>query len=109
MSADHPLPWCHLALPFTPLITRPESTYAPQKEGELKPGSKGLALSQEQWQKLAAALPDIAKAVEAEEIGHSVDLGNKRLASVTSFKGSLNVDLREHYEKNGDLAPGSYL
>lgn len=78
-----------------------------QKDGEQKPGSKGLALSREQWHKLLEALPSISKAIETEEVDFSVDLGSKRRASVSNFKGSLRVDLREHYEKDGSLAPGT--
>ena len=65
-----------------------------------------MALSQQQWQTLAACLSDISKAVEAEEIGHFKDLGSSRRVTVSSYKGGLNVDLREHYDKDGDLAPG---
>lgn len=77
-----------------------------QKDGEQKPGSKGLALSQDQWQKLLAGLPSLSNALGTQEVGFSVDLGSNRLASVSSFKGSLGVDFREHYEKDGNLAPG---
>ena len=55
---------------------------------------------------MLAGLPLLSKAVGAEEIGFSIDLGSNRMASVSSFKGSLGVDLREHYEKDGHLAPG---
>ena len=77
-----------------------------QKDEELNPGSKGLALSQDQWKNLREAMPDLSKAVEAEDLKASFDLGSCRYASVTSFKGRLNVDLREHYEKEGIMAPG---
>lgn len=64
-------------------------------------------MSQEQWQRLAEAMPELSKAVEGEELKASVDLGSNKFASVTSFKGRINVDLREHYEKDGNMAPGN--
>lgn len=83
-----------------------QATLHSQKDGELKPGAKGLALTPEQWHVLAASLTELNKAVEEDSIGHTVNLASNRRVTVTSFKGSTNVDLREYYEKNGDLAPG---
>lgn len=77
-----------------------------QKDGEQKPGSKGLALTQEQWQLLATSIPSLSEAAEENNIEYFVELGNKRRASVTSYKGGNNVDLREFYDKDGNMAPG---
>ena len=71
-----------------------KASFELQKEGELKPGAKGLALSQEQWKTLVDNIADISQAVEAGNTGFSIDLGNKRLASVSSYKNKLQVDLR---------------
>ncbi len=51
-------------------------------------------------------MPQLSSAAEQEDEGFSLDLGNNRLASVKIYKGQTQVDLREHYEKDGDLAPG---
>ena len=80
-----------------------------QKDGKQQPGAKGLAMSPPQWRKLADAMPQLTSAAEAEDEGFSLDLGNNRLASVKLYKGQVQVDLREHYEKDGDLAPGGCL
>ncbi len=53
------------------------------------------------------AMPQLSSAAEQEDEGFSLDLGNNRLASVKIYKGQTQVDLREHYEKDGDLAPGA--
>jgi len=35
-----------------------------------------------------------------------VELGNKRFVSLSHFKGRTSVDIREFYEKDGDMLPG---
>ena len=66
---------------------------AVQKDGKQQPGAKGLAMSPPQWRKLADAIPQLTSAAEAEDV----------------YKGQVQVDLREHYEKDGDLTPGGCL
>ena len=36
----------------------------------------------------------------------SSQIGNKRKVSVREFKGRLLIDIREFYEKDGELMPG---
>lgn len=33
-------------------------------------------------------------------------IGNKRFVSLSNFKGKTSVDIREFYEKNGEMCPG---
>lgn len=33
-------------------------------------------------------------------------LGNKKFVDVREFKGKILIDIREYYEKNGEMLPG---
>lgn len=54
-------------------------------------------------------MPQLTSAAGEGYKGFSLDLGNNRLASVKMYKGKTQVDLREHYEKDGDLDPGERI
>ncbi|PSC71273.1 transcriptional coactivator p15 [Micractinium conductrix] len=77
-----------------------------EKDGALLPSAKGLALQAGGWTALEAALPALSQAVEAGDDSHFVDLGGSKRASISSFKGRFTVDLREYYEKEGEMKPG---
>lgn len=48
-----------------------------------------------------------AKKTKKTEDGGSVfDLGKNRRVTVRSFKGKVLVDIREFYQKDGEMAPG---
>jgi Transcriptional Coactivator p15 (PC4). len=43
---------------------------------------------------------------EEEGVYKSWQLDNTRFVKVKEFKGKLYVDIREHYEKDGQMLPG---
>ena len=77
-----------------------------QKDGELKPGAKGLSLSAEQWALISSARAAITKALVDKKLDYELDLGGMRKVSVSQFKGKTNINMREYYEKDGELKPG---
>lgn len=77
-----------------------------QKDGEDKPGAKGIALTAEQWQTLSGNVSEISKAVEDEDLDYFLDLGNDRLVTIGNYKGALNVNIREFYSKDHERLPG---
>ena len=80
-------------------------------EGPYKPGKKGISLSVEQWRALRAGLGGVAAAVEACQTRGAettvCEISNKRRCSVGKFKGRVLVNIREYYEKDGQLLPGA--
>eukprot|EP00216_Chloropicon_sp_CCMP2111_P002237 CAMPEP_0198240558 /NCGR_PEP_ID=MMETSP1446-20131203/5631_1 /TAXON_ID=1461542 ORGANISM="Unidentified sp, Strain CCMP2111" /NCGR_SAMPLE_ID=MMETSP1446 /ASSEMBLY_ACC=CAM_ASM_001112 /LENGTH=352 /DNA_ID=CAMNT_0043923297 /DNA_START=79 /DNA_END=1137 /DNA_ORIENTATION=+ len=94
------------------------------KDGELAPGSKGIALTQDQWQTLVVRMGDLSRSMEdssaapptASGSGPSATAGDEeklklalsdtRFVKVRSFKGAWLVDVREYYTKDGNLLPG---
>lgn len=80
-----------------------------QKDGDERPGQKGLALSASQWATLRCHIEDIQQAVKDENCEYLLELGNNRRATVGAYKDSLNINLREYYDKGGELAPGECI
>lgn len=77
------------------------------KEGEQKPGAKGLALNPEQWGKLQDALPELIQSAQQQDHQFEVLLGSNRKAAATEWKGATNVDIREYYDAGGgEMKPG---
>lgn len=76
------------------------------KDGELAPGSKGLAMLPDQWQALTGGLLAINDALGRSDDTFYVDLGANKRAGVSVFGGKVMVSLREFYEKNGAMLPG---
>lgn len=99
----------HRLLLSKPVAARRRTAYYLQKNGEWKPGLKGLALSPEQWELLRSKAAEVSKAVEEETVGFEVDLRRKQKLAVSAYKSRLTVDLREYYDKNGGLAPGATI
>ena len=64
-------------------------------------------LSAPEWRKLAAGLSQLAAALAEEQADCVVELSATRRAAVSDFKeGELVVDVREWYEKDGEMKPG---
>ncbi|GAB4820297.1 hypothetical protein N2152v2_007343 [Parachlorella kessleri] len=76
------------------------------KDGELAPSSKGLSMGPEQWRTLVDSMEALSSALEARDESQAVDLGGNKRAAPSNFKGRLSLDLRECYEKDGELKPG---
>ncbi|KAI7839951.1 hypothetical protein COHA_006345 [Chlorella ohadii] len=77
-----------------------------EKEGQLQPGSKGVALQAAGWAALTAAMPQLSAGLEARDESVWVDLGGNKRASVSGYKGRFSLDLREFWEKDGEMLPG---
>ncbi|KAL3135856.1 hypothetical protein ABBQ32_007412 [Trebouxia sp. C0010 RCD-2024] len=75
------------------------------KDGKLTPG-KGISLQVAAWKELTANIDDIATAVSDADTDYACKLSQKHQATVKMFKGKTQVDLREYYEKDGELLPG---
>jgi hypothetical protein len=79
-----------------------------QKDDELLPGKKGIMLSPAEWSSLASSLPTLSKALEEGSTDEQVELSGTRKAVISDYKkGELSVDVREWYEKDGELKPGA--
>ncbi|PNW80646.1 hypothetical protein CHLRE_07g325722v5 [Chlamydomonas reinhardtii] len=83
-----------------------------KKDGEDAPTQKGLSMDPGQWARLARELPRLVAAQRAGAAGGGggevppAQLAKTRLASVSEFKGTYYLGLREYYEKDGQLLPG---
>lgn len=78
-----------------------------QKDGEMKPGLKGVSLIPDQLHTLQSNIPLIDEAIAKG--GHPnpvLDLSKNRKVSVSSYQGRLMVDFREYFDKDGVLTPG---
>ncbi|GFR47127.1 hypothetical protein Agub_g8814 [Astrephomene gubernaculifera] len=77
-----------------------------EAEGGEAPTQKGLSMDPGQWGRLARELPRLLAAQRAgDEAAPPVQLSTTRLASISSFRGTSYLGLREFYEKDGQLAP----
>lgn len=77
-----------------------------EKEGDLLPGQKGISLSSQQWHTLSSNLTNINTALDAKDEAYFCELGSKKRAGVSSFRGKMMIDVREYYEKDGEMKPG---
>ncbi|KAK9826716.1 hypothetical protein WJX81_000817 [Elliptochloris bilobata] len=77
-----------------------------ESNGELKPGSKGLALTPEQFNSVRQAEPAISAALAAGDTSYEMPLSERRKLSVSLFSNKHLVNLREYYEKEGKELPG---
>merc|ERR1719354_760858 len=77
--------------------------YYTDAAGDEKPGKKGVALMPESWD----ALLQIKDEVNNASSGEKWDLGKKKWMRVNEFKGRTLYDIREMYEKDGELKPGN--
>uniref|UniRef100_A0A915EKW9 Transcriptional coactivator p15 (PC4) C-terminal domain-containing protein n=1 Tax=Ditylenchus dipsaci TaxID=166011 RepID=A0A915EKW9_9BILA len=68
-----------------------------------KKQKSGVPKQQEKSSSAPKKSKQYVKSAEGEDM---VEFGPKRFASVTEFKGSKMVNIREYYEKNGQLLPG---
>uniref|UniRef100_A0A383V677 DEK-C domain-containing protein n=1 Tax=Tetradesmus obliquus TaxID=3088 RepID=A0A383V677_TETOB len=78
-----------------------------EKDSQQLPGKKGIALKPEEWRKVCDAAEAISSAHGGRDTRYKLDLGSKRQVAISEFKGTYYVNVREFYEKNGELLPGS--
>eukprot|EP00470_Lotharella_oceanica_P004382 CAMPEP_0170175716 /NCGR_PEP_ID=MMETSP0040_2-20121228/8737_1 /TAXON_ID=641309 /ORGANISM="Lotharella oceanica, Strain CCMP622" /LENGTH=324 /DNA_ID=CAMNT_0010417789 /DNA_START=660 /DNA_END=1634 /DNA_ORIENTATION=+ len=74
------------------------------KDGEAKPGRKGIALTPDQWSKLYERMGELDEKLQKGELTDWV-LSAKRKARVTKFKDRILMDIREVYTKDGKELP----
>jgi len=75
----------------------------------LKPGKKGVALVQDQWNNLRDSFFDIDDKIHTatDEDFSPIDIGKNKRVRVTKFKKKfLLIDIREVYLKDGEEMPG---
>ena len=79
----------------------------------LRPTKKGILLTQDQWKVLSQNVAGISAAVEQETEKFELPLGVKKdgtpsLRRVTTkkYKGQFLIDVREWYERDGEVKPG---
>ena len=79
-----------------------------QKDGQRLPGKRGIMLNLAEWQTLAGKLDTLQQALDNNDIGTEVQLTHMRKACISDFRKveSTVVDVREWYEKDGELKPG---
>lgn len=77
------------------------------KKSNLMDASKLEVVDNEQIEIFSQRTPvKKAKATKNDDGAVVFDLGKNRRATVRSFKGKVLVDIREFYQKDGDMAPG---
>ena len=79
-------------------------------EGPYKPGKKGISLSSAQWRTLDANVDKLANAIEACEASGEeqlvCEMSKTRKCTVSKYQGKVLVNIREYYEKDGEMRPG---
>ena len=82
--------------------------YYNNKDGEMKPGIRGLSMLQDQFNILQSGISAIDSAVT--KVGNKdiivLNLSKSRKVSVSSYRGSILIHFREYYEKEGVISPG---
>lgn len=77
------------------------------KDGDWKPGIKGMSLLSDQFNVLQSGVTSIEKAIFRGGMDKPVlDLSATRKVSVSLYKGNILIDFREYYEKDGEIKPG---
>lgn len=76
------------------------------KDGSMCHGRKGIQLTPDQFQILHGAANEFSSKIAAGDASYEVSLSNRRKATVSKFKGKIFADIREYYEKDGELRPG---
>ena len=76
-----------------------------QADGNWKPGNKGISLSTGQVEVILGSLDAITTALNDQDVSYSLDLAGKRRVTITEFSGNFMVNVREYYEKDGQLLP----
>ena len=66
----------------------------------------GITLTPTQWAALKGSAGSVAGAARGELAGLCVDLGEKRQLRLREVGKKLCADVREYYDKGGELAPG---
>ena len=78
-------------------------------DDEMKPGRQGLSLTLSQWDVLVNLKDKIDNAFEIVNLDNSeviFEITCKKRATVEVWKKSTFLDLREFYEKDGEMRPG---
>lgn len=78
-----------------------------EKDGEMRPGKKGISLSSSQARAFASNISLIDEALSAQDEAFSVDISPRRKVTISLFKGTPMVNVREYYEKDGKLLPST--
>ncbi|KAI8103455.1 hypothetical protein M9435_004794 [Picochlorum sp. BPE23] len=78
-----------------------------EKDGELRPGKKGISLTSPQARTMLEKIEDISQAFAQRDESFSLEISPKRKVTILIFKGTPMVNVREYYEKNGELCPGA--
>jgi hypothetical protein len=73
--------------------------------GTWKPGKKGSSLSGGQTRTLLTNLDAITNALDQHDLSYVLDLNNKRRVTISSFNNNWMVNIREYYERDGQLLP----
>jgi len=77
-----------------------------EREGEMRPSAKGVALGAEQWAALSGAAADVSRAADLRDVTWSRELGGNKRVSLSQYKSSHYVNVREYYERGGEMLPG---
>jgi len=80
-----------------------------QKDGEMKPGKRGITLAPEQWAALKAGAADVTRALESQRTSPAdfeLKLSSTRKVTVGTYRGEVRADVREWYQKGVELLPG---
>ena len=90
-----------------------------ESNGEMKPGSKGISLKEDQWKVLCAEAQNVNEILKPSENDATpssfkkndsgeayLELSDNRRLTIREWKGRSLIDIREFYQKNDALLPG---
>ncbi|CAM9616337.1 unnamed protein product [Ectocarpus fasciculatus] len=79
-----------------------ERATAKTDDGETKKGSANTGAAGGS----SSSSKKTKKQSDGSGVGNKIELGNKKFVDVREFKGKIYVDIREYYEKDGEMRPG---
>ncbi|KFM27083.1 Putative RNA polymerase II transcriptional coactivator [Auxenochlorella protothecoides] len=77
-----------------------------EKDGQLLPGKRGIALAADQVLALLTAAPQLTAGLERRDDSCRAQLSASRRAGVSAFKGRHSIDIREWYEVSQAVMSG---
>eukprot|EP01024_Parvocaulis_polyphysoides_P058100 TRINITY_DN621_c0_g1_i5.p2 TRINITY_DN621_c0_g1~~TRINITY_DN621_c0_g1_i5.p2 ORF type:complete len:231 (-),score=62.94 TRINITY_DN621_c0_g1_i5:271-963(-) len=79
--------------------------YYKTKNGDSKPGKKGVFLTPEHFQTISEAGIQIQNALKDRNTSYELELDAKKFVHISDFRNNYSIDIREFYTKDGNRLP----